>query len=59
SILSTSNIQPGSLAKPILSKYTKQQRPESILNLMEYGLLTDVQRDNLPELEKQLANILE
>lgn len=59
SILSTSNIQPGSLAKPILSKYTKQQRPESILNLMKYGLLTDVQRVNLPELEKQLAYILE
>jgi len=58
SILSTSNIQPGSLAKPILSKYTKKQRLESILNLMEYGSLTDVQRANLPDLKKQLADIL-
>ena len=57
-IISTSNLQPGSLAKPILGEYTRKQRLESTLNLMDYGVLTDVQKDKLPELQKQLENIL-
>ena len=58
SVLSTSNLQPGSLAKPILSDYSRQQRSESILNLMEYGSLTEVQKVKMPDLEKELKNIL-
>jgi hypothetical protein len=57
-LLATSNLQPGALAGPLLAEYTLDQRKESTLNLLEYGVLSKVQKDHLVALNEQLNHIL-
>lgn len=57
-LLATSNIQPGALAGPILLKYSKSQRYESVLNLLDYGKLSRVQLDNVELLRHEFERII-
>lgn len=58
SLIATGNLQAGALAKPMLSDYSTEQRRESILNLLDYGILSKVQEDKRHELERELTSIL-
>lgn len=57
-ILLTTNIQPGGLAKPILRKKSKREKKNCILNLLNYGQLSDVQRKNIRLLNNEYNAIL-
>lgn len=57
-LLATSNLQPGSLAGPMLSDYSGAQKQKSILNLLKYGVLSKIQSEGRSDLEKQLKIII-
>jgi len=57
-ILLTTNIQPGGLAKPILRERGVREKRKSILNLLEYGHLSDVQQKNIEKLNDEFKAII-
>ncbi len=58
SLITTGNLQPGGLAGPILADESKEVRRQSILNLVQYGRLSTVQKNNIEDLRKEFENIL-
>lgn len=57
-ILITTNIQPGGLARPILRGKSIREKKKSILNLLEYGHLSDVQEKNISKLNEEFKAII-
>jgi hypothetical protein len=56
SLIATANLQGGGLAGPILYNIPQNDRKNSILNLLEYARLSDVQSRNLSALKAILAD---
>ncbi|MBN8582681.1 MAG: hypothetical protein J0L96_18600 [Anaerolineae bacterium] len=51
SLIASGNLQPAGLAGPMLFDIAKKSRSKSILNLLNYGKLSDVQENNRSALE--------
>lgn len=58
SIILTSNIQLGSLAKPLLSSVPYDIRNRHLINLLEFGNLSEIQGRKLPELKNVVKDII-
>lgn len=58
SIILTANLQLGSVAKPILEAVDADKRHEHYINLLEYGNLSDVQINKLPQLMEVFNDIV-
>jgi hypothetical protein len=56
-ILATTNIQPGGLAKPILRKKAIRVRKRCVLNLFDFGVLSDVQKSKLGMINDEFNEI--
>ncbi|NOT05202.1 MAG: hypothetical protein HOP27_11445 [Anaerolineales bacterium] len=56
SLIASGNLQPAGLAGPILSDIPRKQRQKSVLNLLDYGKLSDVQIKNRSELVNVYQN---
>lgn len=58
SIILTANLQPGSVAKPILEAVSSCDKEKHYINMLEYGNLSEVQLKKLPQLMKVLREIV-
>ena len=58
SIILTANLQPGSVAKPILEGVSSRNKEKHYINLLEYGNLSEVQIRKLPQLTQVLKEIV-
>lgn len=54
----TSNIQPDSIAESLLYHIPKENRRSVILNLVEHGKLSNVQRDNIEDFNSIVKHLL-
>lgn len=58
SIILTANLQPGSVAKPILENVSPHEKEKHYVNMLEYGKLSEVQEKKLGQLMKVLKEIV-
>jgi len=58
SLLLTANIQQGGVAGSLLNSFTPAERRRRVFNLVEAGILSDVQEHKLPEFKSELDRIL-
>lgn len=58
SLLLTANIQQGGVAGSLLKPYSPAERRKRVFNLVEAGILSDVQEQKLPEFKSELDRIL-
>lgn len=58
SLLLTANIQPSGVAAPLLKQYSVSERPRRIFNLVEAGILSDVQKESINQFTAELKHIL-
>jgi len=57
-ILLTANVQTAGIAEKLLARIAKKDRPKHIVNLLDYGQLTTVQRDAIVEFKLIVKRML-
>ncbi len=57
-ILLTANVQMAGIAEKLLERIAKNDRPSHIVNLLDYGRLSNVQQNAISDFRKILKRIL-